>query len=279
MTSTPGIASFPEMKILHINNFRRVYGTEKYVNQIIDYLNRRGHENRLYIQEWTRADNGFKALMHTRTNLKKLSRIIDTFDPDVIHVHNIVNFKLLKYLLKQRPCMKSLHDYRPFCLKVQMRQDTFEICGRRLSSECFRAGCFPRTLAGYYRYAADWLSTRIIPQFPRVWVMSRYMENYMKPVIRGPGQLEMVHYFYDPLPEEPPPAPEERRIFSAGRLDPEKGYDRLIRAMANVPKPYELKIAGEGVEKAKLAALAESLGVDVDFIGYIPNESLHEWYR
>lgn len=51
------------------------------------------------------------------------------------------------------------------------------------------------------------------------------------------------------------------RIVALGRLVQQKGFDILIRAMASVPGSWQLDIWGDGVERSKLYALAEELGL------------------
>ncbi len=59
----------------------------------------------------------------------------------------------------------------------------------------------------------------------------------------------------------------------AARLIDGKGTDTLIRAVAEANKrvPIKLLIAGEGPERARLASLAHSLGIDprIDFLGRV----------
>lgn len=70
--------------------------------------------------------------------------------------------------------------------------------------------------------------------------------------------------------------PHENRdgsIVYIGRLVPQKNVDMLIKAYALLPKEirrvHRLKIVGEGSERARLEALANSLGVGVIFTGKI----------
>ncbi|WP_174273971.1 glycosyltransferase [Sphingomonas bacterium] len=63
----------------------------------------------------------------------------------------------------------------------------------------------------------------------------------------------------DALP--PPIAAGGRMIMAAGRLVREKGFQDLITAFARLDDDARLVIAGEGPERARLAALAASLGV------------------
>ena len=48
---------------------------------------------------------------------------------------------------------------------------------------------------------------------------------------------------------------------TVGRLDPIKGFDRLIRALAASSLPWSLRIAGEGAQRGELQALVEQLGL------------------
>ena len=64
----------------------------------------------------------------------------------------------------------------------------------------------------------------------------------------------------DPIPQ-PSPFP-IRYILGAGRLRPEKGFDRLLKAFANVDRTdLHLVILGDGVERDALVALSHEFGI------------------
>lgn len=68
-------------------------------------------------------------------------------------------------------------------------------------------------------------------------------------------------------------------ILGVGRLTPQKGFDTLIRALAQLryqPRP-RLLILGEGPERAALERLAQQLGVagQVALAGFVPNPRAH----
>lgn len=63
-------------------------------------------------------------------------------------------------------------------------------------------------------------------------------------------------------------------IITAGALERQKGYDLLIKAVAQLDHiPYQLRILGEGSEKNSLKRLAQNLGVEdrVLFMGFQKN--------
>ena len=60
-----------------------------------------------------------------------------------------------------------------------------------------------------------------------------------------------------------PPRPWRWRLLSVGRLDPRKGVDLAVRAVAELPGEARLTVAGEGDDayRAELVELAASLGI------------------
>lgn len=64
------------------------------------------------------------------------------------------------------------------------------------------------------------------------------------------------------------------RVTTMARLIPEKGVDRVFKALAELPSEYELTVAGDGPERAALERLASELGIDqrVRFVGWLDRE-------
>lgn len=97
----------------------------------------------------------------------------------------------------------------------------------------------------------------------------------------GPDRLVCWPIFAaDPaLPQAIPWQPGQTvRIGSLGRLHPVKGYDVLIAALARLkaegfraPSPFDIRIAGDGAERARLDELARLSGLErVHFVGFEP---------
>lgn len=68
-------------------------------------------------------------------------------------------------------------------------------------------------------------------------------------------------------------APEDLVIGAVGRLEPVKGYDHLLQAVARLAtsgRPMKLAFAGDGTQREPLAALARQLGIEgrVLFLGF-----------
>jgi glycosyltransferase involved in cell wall biosynthesis len=59
----------------------------------------------------------------------------------------------------------------------------------------------------------------------------------------------------------PGPEPEVFTMTAVGRLNPLKGFDRLVRAAAELTFPFRLRIAGEGPQRQELERLVADLGL------------------
>lgn len=70
-------------------------------------------------------------------------------------------------------------------------------------------------------------------------------------------------------------------LLFVGRLAPQKGVDVLLRALAQIPGGWRLRIAGDGPERDRLTTLANSLGLSerVDFLGWTQRDALPALYR
>jgi glycosyltransferase involved in cell wall biosynthesis len=75
---------------------------------------------------------------------------------------------------------------------------------------------------------------------------------------------------------------EPRRLLFVGKLTPQKGLDRLLRAMALMREPCELTVVGAGrVDDAPLRALADQLGLAgrIEWLPLLPQAELAVQYR
>lgn len=91
-----------------------------------------------------------------------------------------------------------------------------------------------------------------------------------------------AHALYHPprLASRLLPGPYGDYVLSVGRIESVKRVDLLVRAMALVPPPLRLVIAGDGTQRANVARLAETTGVSdrVTFIGTASDDVLIDLY-
>jgi len=88
-----------------------------------------------------------------------------------------------------------------------------------------------------------------------------------------------VYNGLEPPALAPAPLPSPPRLLCLGRLVPAKGFDIALRAFARLAPVHPavtLAIAGDGVERAELEALAAELGLAgrVDFLGWVDPDAV-----
>jgi glycosyltransferase involved in cell wall biosynthesis len=126
--------------------------------------------------------------------------------------------------------------------------------------------------------------------YPRAAVVTANSEEnvrFLAKWIRGSASFEQLPNMIDieqvdRLGMELAPA-ESRNddvlILAAGRLVPQKGFDILLRAMAQVPKdlPWRLEMIGEGPEDTRLRQIAVEAGIaqQIDWLGTRANPFPH----
>jgi len=99
-----------------------------------------------------------------------------------------------------------------------------------------------------------------------------------------PWRVEVIHHGIPLLAHGTPAVPSGNVIFSAGRLEPKKGFDTLFRACAllharNVP--FTCRVAGKGSQGNKLRRLAKDLGIGdkIMFVDWLPPEQVFDEIR
>ena len=76
-----------------------------------------------------------------------------------------------------------------------------------------------------------------------------------------------------------PAKTEKEKNFNAiyvGRLAPEKNLDKLIHLFSKLPKSFKLTIVGDGPSRKHLEKISEAM--NVQFVGYLAHENLHNYY-
>lgn len=136
-----------------------------------------------------------------------------------------------------------------------------------------------------YAAARPWLSGLIRRISRRIAVSNeakRTASRYF------PGSYEIIpngielDAFRRPHPRPPNLAHGDRHILFVGRLEPRKGVDHLIRAMATVQTAIpaaRLVVIGDGPARSNLILLARQLNVDAQFLPAIDDSELAAYFQ
>jgi glycosyltransferase involved in cell wall biosynthesis len=134
--------------------------------------------------------------------------------------------------------------------------------------------------------AATGIPTRLDPGAVRHWVFCsefvRQTAVRAEPAIRSTSVAPsgVSELFLKP---GRPPREWAGRLLYVGRIDPRKGIDVAVAALALLPEPARLTVVGGGddAERARLAEQVRRLGLErrVEMLGPRPREALRELYE
>ena len=227
---------------------------------------------------------------------KRLSKLLDVFQPDVVHLHNYyhqLSPSILRPLRKRAiPVVQTLHDYH-------LIDPTYRLfCNGKIADRTVRSG------SDYWKMIVN----RCIQQSLRASILEaiefevgRRWGNTIESVDRFIAPTEFVRrkHIAFAVPEEKIVTlhhPALRlsdnnnthfqypisniQLLYVGRLSEEKGVDVLLEAMRHVPPAIRLDIVGDGPERARLEQLSRNLHLTrVAFHGWKAPEELGRFYR
>jgi len=197
-----------------------------------------------------------------REAVQKLRDLFETFGCDVVHSHNLA---AQQYAAIAAGSTRVRHVYTQHGANLH----NFGLKDRLRSAWLARG---TDALVAVSESAADPLRKNPLIAAERV----RLIENGIPlPEPPAAGEVAAVRRSLS-LPGE------ARLIGSVGRLSRVKGYDRLLRAVADVD--VHVVLVGDGPERANLERLAESLGIEgrVHLVGAqadpLPYVMLMDWF-
>ncbi len=187
---------------------------------------------------------------------QQIARIIDDFDPDLIHIHPCgpeLSYYLLNQAKRPRPTVMTIHN-------------NYSHLGLNFGE----TASFGRGLE-----AADRITA--VSDEARRWLLSEAPQLAPKTstVLNGipPAPFEV-----GPLPWDPPV------LLWAGRVEPQKRLDVLLSAFQSVASTHptvRLRIVGGGTQLDEMRALARELGIAdrVDFTGRIAPDAVPQMFN
>jgi glycosyltransferase involved in cell wall biosynthesis len=170
--------------------------------------------------------------------LADLQEVIARGHPDVLAWHVASSWKLLPRLLRRRSLPLLLFEHH-YCAGFE--QHTVPSTRRFRTMLRFSYGAAARVVAvslGQKRWMEE---ARLVDERRlRLICSSRPLQSFLA------------------LPPPPPPtAGAPIRLLSYGRFTPQKGFDRLIRALRRLPEaPLQLNLVGDGPQRRELERLA-----------------------
>jgi len=247
----------------------------------VDY-NQRGILNKL---------KGALRIFYSFEAKRKFRNLVDDFQPDIIHIHNIyhqISPSILDVAKKARiPVIMHLHDYKLVSPNYSLFHDglIYERCLGKKYYRCILDKCFKNsylksvlvTLEMYLHHTLLQIYEKNVSMYI---APSDFMASMLKKTI--PSIQERVCVVSNPVDSNyfiPAENPTRDYFLVYGRLVQEKGFDIVLRAYAQLSnKSKKLLVVGDGPERASLRELAQELEIEsyVDFKGVIHGKELVE---
>lgn len=236
-----GAADGP-VKVAHVHRIRGIGGSERHLLTLLPALAERG------------VDVSFVGLDDPAGVLEPFYRELSVpFErlPAPRDLDPALAYRLARTLLSRRPDVVHTH---------LVHADVYgglapgtRIVSTKHNPDPFRAGTFR-----FAERALTWRAARVI-------AISEAVRRFSVEQVGLPAKkVEVVHYGLDGLPqpwaENPPLELGGPLLLAVCRLEPQKGLDTAVRALAGVPGAT-LLVLGEGPDRGELEALASSLGV------------------
>ena len=174
------------------------------------------------------------------------------------------------------PIIHFLHNYRMGCVNA-FSFNKGEVC-QKCSGGNFIHGVVGKCWRGSYAQSAAMallvadVRRRGLFNQVRRWVAISHVQKEAHVEMGIPAdKIDVVPHFLKCNPTDSrPDFPTDGYGLFIGRLSPEKGVDRLLKAWAQLGNHRRLVIAGDGPELTALQEQAASLGLDnVTFVGFV----------
>ena len=179
--------------------------------------------------------------------------LIRALKPTVVHTHHYAHLGLeyLRVIKQADPSIRivmTLHEYMAICRNngQMIKTGSFKLCSRESHDECRQ--CFPEKTAEDFWLRKHYFQRHfeLVDQFvsPSEFLRQRYIDWGLpaeKIVVIENGQSDAAL-----LPPRPLAEGEGRhRLGFFGQINPYKGLDVLLQALAEMPKPERKKIVLE----------------------------------
>lgn len=298
------------MKVLNINKFFYLKGgAERYYFSLARLLEKNGIEVIPFsMQDSKNFPSEYSKYFVPNLNLSKpglkmitkapgfiwshqaqihLEELIKKTKPDVAHIHNIyhqISPSILKTLKQFKiPVVMTVHDYKIVCPNYSLYTQG-STCTRCKGHKYYNA-VLHKCLKNSYAFSALGAVEMSIHKLMKVYennidrfiVPSEFVAQTLIDFGQNPDKITVLPHFINPdfLGHEVK-EPKEQYMLYFGRLNTEKGIDKLLNFMYIYKPHLPLKVAGSGPLEKWAQAYIKDRGIEdqVELLGHLKTEEL-----
>ncbi|HSC28321.1 MAG TPA: glycosyltransferase family 4 protein [Vicinamibacterales bacterium] len=272
-------------------------GVETYLSCVVVALRARGHEIAALYHRGGSAREGWSALAGWRAGIQELGHrtafdLVRAWRPDVCFSHNMGPLAVDRALLREWPVVKMMHGYFGTCASGLKTHGlpSMRACGRRCGPACLalyvprRCGSLtPRAMLRGYRWARQ--QRAMFGAYAKLGVASAHMQREYERHGVPREHIRVLPLFstLGPAGADEAAPPGTAAVLFAGRMTKLKGGQVLVAAAARaghrLGRAIPLIMAGDGPARVEWQQLAVSLGVHVEFTGWLAPEARADVFR
>lgn len=294
------------MKILQINKFYyRRRGAETYLLDLIDLLEKQGHEvavfamehpenlpspySKYFVSNVNYDHPNLKAagrMLWSREAQSKLEELLTVFKPDVAHIHNIyhqISPSILETLKRHHiPIVQTLHDYKLICPNYELftQGSPCERCKGHNYYNAVKYKCLKNSRA----MSALAMTEMYLHKFKQVYEKnvdcfispSQFLKNKIVDWKENVKRIEVLPNFIETRTDMPWHVPTGTPyLLYAGALSDIKGVRLLLDNFQNNHYNCTLHLAGAGPLGEQVEAAAKS-NKNIVYLGRLSKEVLYQ---
>ena len=282
------------MKILLLHNFYRS-DSPSGENQVFEMeralLQKHGHD----VHQFTRHSDeltaqgalgkikGAVSVPWNPFSARALRKVIQEFQPDVMHVHNTFPMLSPSVLSAAKGVARvmRLPNFRLFCaagFPVRDGKVCIDCLEQRSPLPALKHGCYRGSRVATAPLVANMALQKLRGTWKKDIEIFLALSEFQRELMVNAGlpaeKVLVKPNFHPGNPEVLPWSKREDRVVFVGRLSAEKGVHTLLRAWAlwgeNAPT---LRIIGDGEQRQELEQVAQ--GLRVEFVGRLPPEETY----
>ncbi len=274
------------MRVLLVNDYAQAGGAELVLHRTRQLLNDRGHDTRTLFADEHNVRRSWRTYIACAQARKLLRHEIESFQPEVVHLHNIYHLLSPAILAdcatyateSGARIIMSAHDHHLLCPNPG---------GMRYATNLWVPAPMPTTGAQTWSLRWDRSIARSCARAAQhswnytIHHRHRTIHDVITPSARIASLLttmfhvEQIHHIPNPPPQLPDlePATQNGAIVVA-RLTDTKGTAELLEI---VPTHIPITIVGDGPDRARCESIAQSRGLDATFLGHLdhPQTLIH----
>lgn len=278
------------MKILYIHNeYAAPSGEETAAEELVTLLREHSHEVRWFRRssaEIKGLSGKIKAFLTGLANpaiAKKLGKVLDEFQPDLVQVQNIypiLSPSIFSPVKKRKiPIVMRCPNYRMFCPNGLCCDHQGNVCERCFGGRewnCFLKNCLGSRFKSFGYALRSWVAriTKRILNNVDIYIVQT---EFQKQKFLGQGiPEEKIGILPGIMQKMAPPAlwVPGKYISFIGRISKEKGIQEFIESAKNLPE-LPFLVAGSG---GNMSEMQKNSPENIKWCGFVKGEDLREIY-